>query len=194
MDSGPTDRLGEGGGTPQYRAGEGSRLLSKHQARKSKESKQSIARLLPLINMLCFDVDRGPLTVKEREERRLRKELEKAKRLLSDMQSVTLERISNHRHHTSSKCAILCGCRGPLTDKEREERRLRKELEKAERLLSKHQARESKENEKQAEKDERDKAREVARRNASRMAMEDLQVRLWPTVVIGCSTCPKPEC
>ena len=67
-------------------------------------------------------------------------------------------------------------CRGPLTEAEREERRLRKELEKAEKLLSRHQARESKENVKQVEKEERDKVREVARRNASRMAMEDLQV------------------
>ena len=67
--------------------------------------------------------------------------------------------------------------RGPLTEKEREERRLRKELEKAEKLLSRHQAREDKENVKQAEKEERDKAREVTRRNASRMAMEDLQVK-----------------
>ena len=66
--------------------------------------------------------------------------------------------------------------RGPLTDAEREERRLRKELEKAERLLSKHQAREDKESVRQAERDERDRAREVTRRNASRMAMEDLQV------------------
>ena len=30
---------------------------------------------------------------------------------------------------------------------------------------------------KQAEREERDRARDVARRNASRMAMEDLQVR-----------------
>lgn len=66
--------------------------------------------------------------------------------------------------------------RGPLTEKEREERRLRKELEKAEKLLSRHQAREDKENVKQAQQEERDKAREVTRRNASRMAMEDLQV------------------
>ena len=67
--------------------------------------------------------------------------------------------------------------RGPLTDAEREERRLRKELEKAERLLSKHQAREDKESVRQAERDERDRAREVTRRNASRMAMDDLQVK-----------------
>ena len=32
----------------------------------------------------------------------------------------------------------------------------------------------------QAERDERDKAREVTRRNASRMAMEDLQVMPTP--------------
>jgi len=67
--------------------------------------------------------------------------------------------------------------RGPLTDKEREERRLRKELDKAERLLSKHQAREDKETVKNAIQEEREKAREVTRRNASRMAMDDLQVK-----------------
>ena len=76
----------------------------------------------------------------------------------------------------ASEMPVLAS-RGPLTDKEREERRLRKELEKAEKLLSKHQAREDKESVRQAERDERDKAREVTRRNASRMAMEDLQVR-----------------
>ena len=72
---------------------------------------------------------------------------------------------------------FLLACRGPLTDKEREERRLRKELDKAERLLSKHQAREDKETVKNAIQEEREKAREVTRRNASRMAMDDLQVK-----------------
>jgi hypothetical protein len=80
------------------------------------------------------------------------------------------------RHRTDIH-DVFSWSRGNLTDKEREERRLRKELEKAERLLSKHQAREEKENVKQAEREERDRARDVARRNASRMAMEDLQVR-----------------
>ena len=115
-------------------------------------------------------LSRGLLTEKEREERRLRKELEKAEKLLSWHQAL----IPFMKAQPMSGRVLS---RGPLTEKEREERRLRKELEKAEKLLSRHQAREDKENVKQAQQEERDKAREVTKRNASRMAMEDLQVR-----------------
>lgn len=61
----------------------------------------------------------------------------------------------------------------------KEERKLKRALEKAERQLAKHQARENKELLKLAEKDARDIVKAASPRNASKLPPDDLQVGLW---------------
>jgi tRNA G18 (ribose-2'-O)-methylase SpoU len=64
-----------------------------------------------------------------------------------------------------------------LTEKEKEERRLKRALEKAERQLARYQQREEKELLKVAEKEAREQARAVARASASKNIADDLRVR-----------------
>ena len=66
--------------------------------------------------------------------------------------------------------------RGPLSEKEKEERKLKRALEKAERQLAKHQQREDKELLKLAEREARSIVKAASPRNASKLPADDLQV------------------
>lgn len=84
---------------------------------------------------------------------------------------------------------VSCGHglrRAFLSEKEKEERKLRRALEKAERQLAKHQQREGKELLKLAEKEARSIAKAATSRSASKSPSDDLQVRVRVIISVLC--------